>query len=147
MTCRYLWLIRNPSYGYQPRFHHRNIISQWSSTLAPDTSLGDAFCELLLRHKVQDQIGITVITDAAICKFKSPGVSAVTKLESPTAIGRQSSLIVTSSGHIKAFQEPMNPSVTMVMIGALDSGKTTLRKNLKWPAPSIRAASHRSFGI
>src|SRR5690606_19929128 len=62
-------------------------------------------------------------------------------------IGRQVSFVVTNSGHWKAFQEPVKPNNRTVMIGALLIGKTTWIKKRKWSAPSIRAASHNSFGI
>ena len=40
----------------------------------------------------------------------------------------------------------MKPKVMMVMIGALESGRTTLTRKRGCPAPSIRAASPQVIG-
>ena len=49
---------------------------------------------------------MTVITAPAISRCVS-GPASVWNFHRPTIRGRQVSLVVTSSGHRKAFQEPM----------------------------------------
>ena len=62
-------------------------------------------------------------------------------------MGRQVSLVVTSSGHRKSFHEPMKPKMSTVKMGALLMGNTMRVRKRRWPEPSMRAASHNSQGI
>ena len=95
--------------------------------------------------KYNIKIGITAITAPAIIKFRLCPASPI-KLYKPTAIGRQSGVLVTSIGQASAFQVPMNESTMITIIGAFDKGSTTFHKKRRWPAPSIWAASKSSSG-